>query len=125
MTELTGVEPTSSPCATAFITSRSVRMPSRVSPSMTSREPVCCCHIRIAASLSVSDGDSLTLAFVMTSATFITPGSFGAHVEVRSDRRDPDSLAGSGDQLDLHLLVGHPGPQPMLGRSRGPVHALP
>src|SRR4051794_1721997 len=58
--------------------SRSVMMPSSVSPSITRSEPVCCAHIAAAAVLIDSDGDSVMLALVMTSLTYIG-GSFASH----------------------------------------------
>jgi hypothetical protein len=54
-----------------FITSRSVMMPTKTSPSITSSDPVCWAHIRDAAALIGSDGDSVMLAVVMTSLTYM------------------------------------------------------
>jgi hypothetical protein len=66
---LTGVASRSSPRATAFMMSRSVMMPRSSASFITTSEPVCCFHIRPAASRSVAAADSVMLARFMTSET--------------------------------------------------------
>src|SRR5215469_4404380 len=59
----------SAPRATARSRSRSVMMPMSWSPSAMISEPVCWRHIRSAADRRLSCGDSVTVAWVMTSLT--------------------------------------------------------
>src|SRR5947209_8059091 len=102
MTELTGVWSRSAPRATAFIRSRSVTMPMSLSPSMTSRDPVCCFHFRSAADLSPSDGESTTLAPVMMSATCTPAGYRRSGLELVAEAADGEQVAGLGRvRLDL------------------------
>jgi len=52
------------------------------SPSITSSEPVCFAHIRSAAAVSESDGDSVTLARLITSETFTDASVRGSGFEL-------------------------------------------
>ena len=84
--------------------SRSVMMPSRRSPSITSSEPVCCAHIAAAAALIDSDGDSVMLALVMTSLTYIG-GSFASHDTLPRTRTLRATPAHSDDQPPSEAIV--------------------
>src|SRR3954453_16739371 len=109
MTALTGVTSGSLPRATAFITSRSVTMPSSSSPSITSSDPVCCFHIRVAATRSESDRDSTTLARDISSETCVWGGERAALApELVAEGAASEQVLGGGRMgLDLgaHFLA--------------------
>src|SRR5919201_4386510 len=103
------------PDATAFSTSRSVRMPASISASWTTAEPTRCLAMIRAASRSVCAGPTVTTALLATSLTFTVAASL--LVVARSGTLD----AGQGlvEQVPLLLLVDGRA----AGRRRGRLRA--
>src|SRR4051794_41013974 len=108
--------------------SRSVMMPSSVSPSITSSDPVCCAHIAAAAVLIDSDGDSVMLALVMTSLTYIG-GSFASHDTLQTSQTTRVRLALSAEPHSQRRRTGEAKrrhergaePRPMTTTAHAPV----